>query len=152
MLECINILLSLLKFSSNQLFFTNLLQFFLFCFKITFYLRVPKTSFNPRFHPCTSEPSLHPLLSSSLYKFQSQQPSSREWRVKEVPLYVHENLHMGHFFNKTLKDINNRYKMMQDWKIDYKLTFGLTGKLIENAALAWEQVQFISPFALFCLN
>jgi hypothetical protein len=30
--------------------------------------------------------------------------------------------------------------MMQDWKIDYQMAFGVTGKLVENAAIAWEQV------------
>ena len=53
-------------------------------------------------------------------------------------------MHIGHFYNKVLKDISNRYKLLNGNKIDYTLGknfykikgFNTFGMAIENQAIS----------------
>jgi len=50
-------------------------------------------------------------------------------------MFCYNDLHIGHFVNKTLKDIANRYKLLLGHQIDFKLGFNCYGILVENEAL-----------------
>lgn len=39
--------------------------------------------------------------------------------LHDGPPYANGNLHMGHFVNKGLKDIINRYKILRGYQINY---------------------------------
>lgn len=100
------------------------------------HINIPSTSFNPRFHAKTSETHYHPLISEDLYRWQQEIYSNcKEFFLHEAPVSLHEELHLGHFFNKTIKDIIMRNKMMQGNKINAVMGFNCHGPVIENAAI-----------------
>jgi len=100
------------------------------------HIKIPKTTFNPRFHAKTSETNYHPLISEDLYRWQFEsRADSSQFILHESPISLHEDLHLGHFFNKTIKDIILRNKMMKGLRINSKMGFNCHGPVIENAAL-----------------
>lgn len=100
------------------------------------HVKIPRTNFNPRFHAKTTEVSYHPLISEGLYEWQlANKPESESFTLHEGPISLHEELHLGHFFNKTIKDIILRNRMMKGKKIDFRLGFNSHGQAIENAAM-----------------
>jgi len=49
---------------------------------------------------------------------------------------LHGNLHIGHFYNKVLKDFVNRYQMLkEDQAVVYHLGFNCHGDLLLNEAV-----------------
>jgi len=98
-------------------------------------INIPTTTFNPRFHASTSETKYHPLTTSYLYNWQQNMSTSRTWRIHDLPMLVYEKLHLGHFYNKVVKDTINRYKLLKGHKIDFTLGFNCHGMIIENLAL-----------------
>ena len=81
-------------------------------------LFLPKTTFPIRANAKEREPELQAICSDALYKWQfaaAQSGSGQEERKNFVlhdgPPYANGSLHMGHFLNKVLKDIVNRYKV-----------------------------------------
>jgi len=50
-------------------------------------------------------------------------------------MQVYERLHLGHFYNKVIKDTINRYKLLKGHKIDFAMGFNCHGMIIENMAL-----------------
>ena len=61
---------------------------------------------------------------SALFKYQSQQnPSRGIFTLQEKPINLHGNLHLGHIYNKLLKDIILRYKLLSGFKIKYQPGF-----------------------------
>jgi len=116
-----------------------------------FSISIPKTEFNPRFHAVTSETKYHPLITSQLYNWQLDRGASKEWTILDLPMPVYGKLHVGHFYNKVIKDIINRYKMLKGHKINYsignckkkmfhEIGFNCHGLVIENVALRKEIV------------
>ena len=77
-------------------------------------LVIPKTVFNPRFHPTSRELE----LLNSVVKFQQNEnnkvidPIMKTFNLQEAPISVHGTLHFGHFYNKIHKDILKRYKLL----------------------------------------
>ncbi|CAD8123783.1 unnamed protein product [Paramecium sonneborni] len=92
-------------------------------------LMIPKTKFNPRFHPTSREIE----LLSQVIKFE-QNVDSKAFTLHESPLSVHGRLHFGHFYNKVHKDIIKRYKLLRGYKIAPSMQFELFGPQIEHAA------------------
>ncbi|CAD8122708.1 unnamed protein product [Paramecium sonneborni] len=92
-------------------------------------LMIPKTKFNPRFHPTSREIE----LLSQVIKFE-QNVDSKAFTLHENPLSVHGKLHLGHFYNKIHKDIIKRYKLLRGYKIAPSMSFELFGPQIEHAA------------------
>ncbi|CAD8210611.1 unnamed protein product [Paramecium octaurelia] len=92
-------------------------------------LMIPKTKFNPRFHPTSREIE----LLSQVIKFE-QNVDSKAFTLHESPLSVHGKLHFGHFYNKVHKDILKRYKLLRGYKITPSMSFELFGPQIEHAA------------------
>jgi isoleucyl-tRNA synthetase len=82
---------------------------------------IPKTEFNPRFHAAASETQYHPLTTSYLYNWQKQRETKKNWNIHDLPMMVHERLHVGHFYNKTIKDVINRYKVLKGFKVDFSM-------------------------------
>lgn len=73
---------------------------------------------------------------SSLYKYQSQQNASRGiFTLKEKPLSLHGDLHLGHCYNKLIKDIILRYKLLSGYKIKYQAGFSCFDRNFEIEAM-----------------
>lgn len=101
------------------------------------HIKLPKTTFNPRFHAKSSETLYHPKISSDLYRWQEERGDKdiKDFFLHESPISLHEELHIGHFFNKTIKDIILRMKIMKGFRVHSMLGFNCHGNSIENAAL-----------------
>uniref|UniRef100_A0A3N7FM14 Aminoacyl-tRNA synthetase class Ia domain-containing protein n=1 Tax=Populus trichocarpa TaxID=3694 RepID=A0A3N7FM14_POPTR len=55
--------------------------------------------------------------------------------LQDVPPYANADLHMGHALNKILKDIINRYKILQNYKVHYVPGWDCHGLPIELKVL-----------------
>lgn len=100
------------------------------------HIKLPKTAFNPRFHAKNSETLYHPKISLDLYRWQEEREGDiKDFFLHESPISLHEDLHLGHFFNKTIKDIILRMKIMKGFRVHSTLGFNCHGNSIENAAL-----------------
>ncbi|WZZ36650.1 hypothetical protein YC2023_020051 [Brassica napus] len=70
---------------------------------------LPKTGFGMRANALTREPELQKLWDENQGSFV----------LHDGPPYANGDLHMGHALNKILKDIINRYKLLQNYKVQY---------------------------------
>ena len=61
------------------------------------------------------------MITSGIYEVQSTQSSLRHWVNHDPPINVYGELHFGHFYNKTVQDIINRYKLLTGHKVHYSL-------------------------------
>ncbi|EDV24362.1 uncharacterized protein TRIADDRAFT_26821 [Trichoplax adhaerens] len=71
----------------------------------------------------------------SLYEWQRQRETQKEFSLHDGPPYANGDLHMGHLLNKVLKDIINRHKVLQGYKVHYKPGWDCHGLPIELKAL-----------------
>ncbi len=77
-----------------------------------------------------------PASGSSLYKYQSLRNSSRgQFVLSEKPLSLHGNLHLGHIYNKLIKDIIVRYKLLSGFQVNYQAGFTAFSSQIEQEAM-----------------
>ena len=113
-------------------------------------LDINRTSFNPRFNALVQEKKYLSAISTSLYNWQKNQDRSQTFRILDSPIPINGELHLGHFFNRTLKDIINRYKMLKGFEIDFvigkfcnliKKGFQCSGYEVQNEALAEKRLQ-----------
>lgn len=70
------------------------------------------------------------------YKWQeAHRPADKEFRLHDGPPYANGDLHAGHALNKVLKDIINRVKVQQGYRVTYKPGWDCHGLPIELKAL-----------------
>jgi isoleucyl-tRNA synthetase len=60
------------------------------------------------------------------------------WVIHDGPPFASGKAHLGHLYNKTLKDIINRYKLLRGYRVHFIPGFDCHGINIEDAALAAE--------------
>lgn len=72
----------------------------------------------------------------SLYEWQQKEPRKKEFILHDGPPYANGKLHVGHFLNKILKDITNRYKVMTGYKVHFKPGWDCHGLPIEMKAVS----------------
>ncbi|XP_033101829.1 isoleucine--tRNA ligase, mitochondrial-like [Anneissia japonica] len=85
---------------------------------------------------------------SDLYSWQRNQHTlDKEFCLHDGPPYANGDPHVGHALNKVLKDIINRYKLLQGYKIHYKPGWDCHGLPIELKALEKDSADFkkLSP-------
>lgn len=57
------------------------------------------------------------------------------WAIHDGPPFASGKPHLGHLYNKTLKDIINRYKLLQGYQVHFVNGFDCYGTVIEDLAL-----------------
>lgn len=60
------------------------------------------------------------------------------WIIHDGPPFASGKAHLGHLYNKTLKDIINRYKLMRGFRVHFIPGFDCHGTQIEDLALQAE--------------
>jgi isoleucyl-tRNA synthetase len=60
------------------------------------------------------------------------------WVIHDGPPFASGKAHLGHLYNKTLKDIINRYKLMRGFRVHFLPGFDCHGTNIEDVAMAAE--------------
>jgi isoleucyl-tRNA synthetase len=83
-------------------------------------VNLPQTEFNMRANAVQREPELQQFWADNqIYEQLSQNNPKDSFILHDGPPYANGSLHMGHALNKVLKDIINKYKLLQGHKIDY---------------------------------
>ena len=60
------------------------------------------------------------------------------WVIHDGPPFASGKAHLGHLYNKTLKDIINRYKLLRGYRVHFIPGFDCHGTNIEDSAMAAE--------------
>ncbi|KAI4338518.1 hypothetical protein MLD38_023567 [Melastoma candidum] len=81
---------------------------------------LPKTSFSMRANSSTKEPEIQKLWDENkVFDRIVESNTGESFVLHDGPPYANGDLHMGHALNKILKDIINRYKLLQNYKVQY---------------------------------
>ncbi|KAF8401487.1 hypothetical protein HHK36_012427 [Tetracentron sinense] len=81
---------------------------------------LPKTKFGMRANSVVREPEIQKLWDDNqVFKRVVDRNNGGNFVLHDGPPYANGDLHMGHALNKILKDIINRYKLLQNYKVHY---------------------------------
>ncbi|KAI8141829.1 tRNA synthetases class I-domain-containing protein [Fennellomyces sp. T-0311] len=98
-------------------------------------LLLPKTPFPLRANAATREHLYRDRCTKELYPWQLANNPKNLFVLHDGPPYANGDVHLGHALNKILKDIINRYKMLQGHKVWYRPGWDCHGLPIELKAL-----------------
>ena len=97
---------------------------------------LPDTSFNQRAMSVTREPELQKFWEDErIYEELAENNPGEPFVLHDGPPYANGDLHIGHALNKILKDIINRYQMLQGRKVQYVPGWDCHGLPIELKVL-----------------
>eukprot|EP01103_Thecamoeba_quadrilineata_P011823 TRINITY_DN2918_c0_g1_i1.p1 TRINITY_DN2918_c0_g1~~TRINITY_DN2918_c0_g1_i1.p1 ORF type:complete len:795 (-),score=126.92 TRINITY_DN2918_c0_g1_i1:506-2890(-) len=82
-------------------------------------LNLPDTNFPMRADAIKREPPLLSKSLTSLYQWQHEVNTGPPFLLHDGPPYANGKPHMGHALNKITKDIINRYKILQGYRVNY---------------------------------
>ncbi|PSB20470.1 isoleucine--tRNA ligase [filamentous cyanobacterium CCP2] len=83
-------------------------------------VNLPKTKFDMRANAIKREPELQKFWAENqIYQKLSQNNPGEPFILHDGPPYANGALHIGHAMNKTLKDVINKYQLLQGRKVRY---------------------------------
>ncbi|GBP67419.1 Isoleucine--tRNA ligase, mitochondrial [Eumeta japonica] len=87
---------------------------------------------------------------SDLYNWQRDHATGPEFVLHDGPPYANGNLHMGHAVNKIIKDVCNRFKVLEGNKVHYIPGWDCHGLPIELKALQniKSKAEISNPFTI----
>jgi len=99
-------------------------------------VNLPKTQFDMRANAVKREPELQQFWAErQIYQQLSQNNPGEPFVLHDGPPYANGALHIGHAMNKTLKDIINKYRLLQGRKARYVPGWDCHGLPIELKVL-----------------
>ena len=99
-------------------------------------LNLLKTDFSMRANSVTREPEIQKFWKENAIDLKLGQSNSGEiFTLHDGPPYANGALHMGHALNKVLKDIVNKYKTLNGYKVHYVPGWDCHGLPIELKVL-----------------
>ena len=108
-------------------------------------LQLPQSTFTLHFNAALHEPRLASICTSALYQYQLHQPilqpsltpstSPPLFLLHDGPPFANGSLHIGHFLNKTLKDIHLRHALLTGHRVHHISGWDCHGLPIELKAL-----------------
>ncbi|MEM7725036.1 MAG: isoleucine--tRNA ligase [Cyanobacteria bacterium P01_A01_bin.45] len=99
-------------------------------------VNLPKTKFDMRANAVKREPEIQKFWADNeLYKKLSQENPGELFILHDGPPFANGSLHVGHALNKILKDIINRYQLLQGRKVRYVPGWDCHGLPIELKVL-----------------
>lgn len=115
-------------------------------------VNLPKTQFDMRANAIKREPELQKFWAEhQIYERLSQENPGEIFVLHDGPPYANGSLHMGHALNKILKDIINKYQLLQGRKVRYIPGWDCHGLPIELKVLQnmkSEERQNLTPLTL----
>jgi len=115
-------------------------------------VNLPQTKFDMRANATKREPEIQQFWQDKqIYETLSQQNPKEIFVLHDGPPYANGALHMGHALNKTLKDIINKYKLLQGYKASYVPGWDCHGLPIELKvlqSLKSDERQGLTPLSL----
>jgi isoleucyl-tRNA synthetase len=83
-------------------------------------VNLPKTKFDMRANAATREPELQQFWAEQhIYEHLAQHNPGEPFILHDGPPYANGTLHIGHALNKILKDIINKFQLLQGRKVRY---------------------------------
>jgi len=100
-------------------------------------VNLPKTKFDMRANATKREPELQKFWAENqIYEQQARRsPAGDRFVLHDGPPYANGSLHMGHALNKILKDIINKYQLLQGRSVRYVPGWDCHGLPIELKVL-----------------
>jgi isoleucyl-tRNA synthetase len=99
-------------------------------------VNLPKTKFDMRANAIKREPEIQKFWAeNNIYDRLSQENPGELFILHDGPPYANGSLHIGHALNKILKDIINRYQLLQGRKVRYVAGWDCHGLPIELKVL-----------------
>lgn len=99
-------------------------------------VNLPQTKFDMRANAVVREPEIQKFWADNqIYEQLSQNNPGPPFVLHDGPPYANGNLHIGHALNKILKDIINRYQLLQGRKVRYVPGWDCHGLPIELKVL-----------------
>ena len=99
-------------------------------------LTLPRTQFPLHITHAEVETALAPTLAHAHYARQAElRASAQPFVLHDGPPYANGDLHLGHFLNKTLKDMINRWMLLRGRRVDFTPGWDCHGLPIELRAL-----------------
>ncbi len=99
-------------------------------------VNLPQTKFDMRANAVVREPEIQKFWADNqIYEQLSQNNPGPPFILHDGPPYANGNLHIGHALNKILKDIINRYQLLQGRKVRYVPGWDCHGLPIELKVL-----------------
>lgn len=99
-------------------------------------VHLPQTNFQMRANAVQREPEIQKFWAERrIYENLSQNNPKEVFVLHDGPPYANGTLHMGHALNKILKDIINKYKLLQGYKVRYVPGWDCHGLPIELKVL-----------------
>ncbi len=99
-------------------------------------VNLPKTSFDMRANAVKREPEIQAFWAEhQIYQRLSEENPGDLFVLHDGPPYANGSLHMGHAMNKVLKDIINKYQLLQGRKVRYVPGWDCHGLPIELKVL-----------------
>jgi isoleucyl-tRNA synthetase len=115
-------------------------------------VNLPKTAFDMRANATKREPELQAFWAEQqIYQTLSQTNPGDVFVLHDGPPYANGTLHIGHALGKTLKDIINKYQLLQGRKVRYVPGWDCHGLPIELKVLQTlktEERKNLTPIAL----
>nr|B8HMX3.1 RecName: Full=Isoleucine--tRNA ligase; AltName: Full=Isoleucyl-tRNA synthetase; Short=IleRS [Cyanothece sp. PCC 7425] len=115
-------------------------------------VNLPQTAFDMRANAVKREPELQKFWAENqIYENLSQENPGDPFILHDGPPYANGDLHIGHALNKILKDIINKYWMLQGRKVRYVPGWDCHGLPIELKVLQGmksEQRAALTPLSL----
>jgi isoleucyl-tRNA synthetase len=99
-------------------------------------VNLPKTNFDMRANAIKREPEIQKFWAENqIFERLSQENPGELFILHDGPPYANGSLHIGHALNKILKDIINRYQLLQGRKVRYVPGWDCHGLPIELKVL-----------------
>jgi isoleucyl-tRNA synthetase len=99
-------------------------------------VNLPKTNFDMRANAIKREPEIQKFWADNqIFERLSQENPGELFILHDGPPYANGSLHIGHALNKILKDIINRYQLLQGRKVRYVPGWDCHGLPIELKVL-----------------
>lgn len=99
-------------------------------------VNLPKTKFEMRANAAKREPEIQKFWRENrIYEELAEKNPKEVFVLHDGPPYANGSLHMGHALNKILKDIINKYKILQGYKVRYVPGWDCHGLPIELKVL-----------------
>ena len=113
---------------------------------------LPVTSFDQRANSLKREPELQKWWADNkIYENLAERSVGEKFTLHDGPPYANGNLHIGHALNKILKDIINRYQILQGRKVRFVPGWDCHGLPIELKVLQsmkTKEREALTPIAL----
>ena len=99
-------------------------------------LNLPQTQFSMRANAAQKEPEIQKYWAEhEIYETLATENSGEPFVLHDGPPYANGDIHMGHTLNKILKDVINKYQMLQGRKVRYVPGWDCHGLPIELKVL-----------------